>query len=231
MMLAVEDFITHTLCSHFYFLTFLFHLNQYYKHDVVTMKFSKQRRSCVACFAVLEPFDPVFPSTGEVQHHFIFTDIITNILSLRYPPFSLRIKDPPPRIFLDSSKPNPRISHLSIKLRCLLWPPSLLLQLTTNSSLFHFATQANVRGIIWYNAKGYSTVKQNSKLHCWGQTILQWGKFQQSTMQCTASVPFSISAQNTLGGEKRSYSDWVLMSVIVWVHAAKSTMQLATAVQ
>ena len=158
------------------------------------MKFSKQRRSCVACFAVLEPFDPVFPSTGEVQHHFIFTDIITNILSLRYPPFSLRTKDPPPRIFLDSSKPNPRISHLSIKLRCLLWPPSLL-QLTTNSSLFHFATQANVRGIIWYNAKWYSdTVKQNSKLHCWGQRILQWREFQQSTMQCTASIPFSISA-------------------------------------
>ena len=163
------------------------------------MKFSKQRRSCVACFAVLEPFDPVFPSTGEVQHHFIFTDIITNILSLRYPPFKNQRSST--SYFLDSSKPNPRISHLSIKLRSLLWPPSLL-QLTTNSSLFHFATQANVRGIIWYNAKWYSTVKQYSKLHCWGQRILQWRKFQQSTMQCTASI-FHFGTKHTGGWKKK----------------------------
>ena len=165
-----------------------------------------------------------------MKFNIILSSPTSSPISCRCDTLPLRTKDPPPRIFLDSSKPNPRISHLSIKLRCLLWPPSLL-QLTTNSSLFHFATQANVRGIIWYNAKWYSTVKQSCKLHCWGQRILQWRKFQQSTMQCTASIPFSISAQNTLGGEKRSYSDWVLMSVIVWVHAAKSTMQLATVVQ
>ena len=137
-----------------------------------------------------------------MNFNIILSSLTSSPISCRCDTLPLRTKDPPPRIFLDSSKPNPRISHLSIKLRSLLWPPPLL-QLTTNSSLFHFATQANVRGIIWYNAKWYSTVKQNSKLHCWGQTILQWGKFQQSTMQCTASIPFPFRHKTHWGWKKK----------------------------